>query len=180
MRRFRNPSWRGVIGWTLALLLSASVPARSQATTQPRLDFTVLDLKGEPFQAKSLLGQPVLIDFWAVWCAPCVAAFPLLNRLHAERETSGVRVLGVALHSGDVEDIAAFARKHGVEYPMTVGDADLAERFGVIGFPTYFLFAPDGRVHEQYIGKLEEVLDELQSDVAELKRHGAGAVQEGT
>jgi len=62
-----------------------------------------------------------------------------------------------------------------VRYPVVVGDEDLAERFEVVGFPTYFLFAADGTVAAQYIGKLEEVVDELRRDVAALKRKGRPA-----
>ena len=152
------------------LAVSLVVPPRaSGVATAKRLDFAAPDLSGEPFSADSLAGRPVLVDFWAVWCAPCVVAFPLLNELHATRTTTGVQVLGVALHSGTVEDVAVFVRERGVEYPMVIGDDDLAERFEVVGFPTYFLFAPDGTLAKQYIGKLEEVLDELRRDVAALK-----------
>ncbi len=153
------------------LAVSLVVPPRvSGIATAKRLDFVAPDLSGEPFSANSLAGRAVLVDFWAVWCAPCVVAFPLLNELHATRATTGVHVLGVALHSGTVEDVAAFVRERGVEYPMVIGDDDLAERFGVVGFPTYLLFAPDGTLAQRYIGKLDEVLDELRRDVAALKR----------
>ena len=83
-----------------------------------------------------------------------------------------ISVLGVALHSGTAEDVAGFVREHRVQYPTVLGDDDLGERFEVVGFPTYFLFAPDGTVARQYIGKLDEVLDDLRRDIDALKRRG--------
>lgn len=117
------------------------------------LDLEAQTLEGRPFDVRALEGKVVLIDFWAVWCSPCIKAFPKLSALHERYKDRAFMVVGIALHSGSHTEVAAFLEDHSVSYPMLVGDADLAERFRVIGFPTYLLLGRDGRVIERFVGE---------------------------
>ena len=158
--------------WTA--VLSTVFPGLAQTSPPSEPDdlstFTVTRLDGGPFDAGELAGRAVLIDFWAVWCAPCIAAFPQLSRLHDDLGGSGFQVLGVAVYSGSREDVAEFLVDHPVTYPMVVGDESLTERFGVIGFPTYFLIAPNGSVYRQYVGEMPDLYDTVAADLDLLRR----------
>lgn len=169
-----TPLWehrQRTLVWSFATVLlvyavvAPQVSARKKASPVT-LDFGAVDLEGRPFGSHSLRGRVALVDFWAVWCEPCLAAIPTLNRLHVE----GLNVLGVAVHSGSPEDVKAFVSRHGVEYPMVVGDEELPDRFGIVGYPTYLLIGPDGTIHKRYVGKIEELLQEgLEQDIAALR-----------
>ena len=65
---------------------------------------------GAPFKISSLAGQPLLLNFWATWCPPCVEELPLLNRFHLAQQSRGWRVLGLAV---DQPIAPGLSRRHG-------------------------------------------------------------------
>ncbi len=133
------------------------------------LDFAATNLDGSPFHASALKGRIVLLDFWAVWCPPCIAAFPILSRLDQDFRNQAFQVLGIAVYSGTTEDVAAFIEDRDVDYAVVLGDDDLVERFGVIGYPTYFLISSEGAIYKQYVGEMPDLYEEVSSDLATLR-----------
>ena len=110
------------------------------------------------------------MDFWAVWCAPCITAFPRLNRLQAEFAGRGFTVLGVTAYSGSPTDVRTFLRDHRVDYPIIMADEELVQSFSVIGYPTYFLVRPDGSVFRQYVGEMPDLYEAVASDLELLEK----------
>ena len=51
---------------------------------------------------------------------------------------------------------------------MLIGDEELADRFGVIGYPTYILIGPDGTIHKQYMGELADLYKEMATQITAL------------
>ena len=139
-------------------------------TTKLDIDFEALDLQGNPFKGLALKGKIVFLDFWAVWCAPCITAFPTLKKMNTEFKAKGIEVVGIAVYSGAIEDINKFVEKHKLDYKIIIGDAELAERFKVIGVPSYFLLAPDGSIYKKYIGEVAEFYNELKIDISLLSK----------
>ncbi len=147
--------------------------AKNQAisdTAKLDIDFDALDLQGNPFKGLALKGKIVFLDFWAVWCAPCITAFPTLKKMNTDFMDSEVEVVGIAVYSGTVEDINKFVEKHKLDYKIIIGDAELAERFKVIGVPSYFLLGPDGSIYKKYIGEVGEFYNELKTDISFLSK----------
>ncbi len=158
----------------LAVLLVVAVPCLAQGS-KDALDFQTINLKGEPFRGVDLKGKIVLLDFWAVWCAPCIKAFPVLSRLQKELGPLGFETLGIATHSGTYEDVRNFLKKHPVDYSVAVGDEDVLDHFGVIGFPTYFLIDTEGNIYQQYVGEMRDQYEVITREVrylAEKKNMG--------
>lgn len=139
-------------------------------TTTRAINFQAIDLQGKPFQAKTLKGKTVLLDFWAVWCAPCITAFPTLKKLNQDLKKENFEVVGVAVYSGTYKDVRPFVEKHNLDYKIVVGDGNLAERFGAIGFPTYFLIAPDGNIHRTYVGEAKNLYSDVKKEVVKLNK----------
>jgi len=76
-------------------------------------------------------GKPLVLNFWATWCAPCVAEMPDLQRLFEAYQARGVGFVGIGIDKADA--IAEFATRVGVTYPLLVGGysgTDLARDFG--------------------------------------------------
>ena len=159
-------------GSTAAAALIASLltqPAAAGEAFGDPVDFQTVSLDGAPFALSSLRGEIVVLDFWAVWCAPCLTAIPALNEIHAARETTGAHVVGVAMYSGGPDKVRETLKKHDSRYTKIMGNEELGEEFDVIGYPTYFLIDPEGRIRGKYIGKIEEELPRLRKDIAELR-----------
>lgn len=130
-----------------AFILPAVEPAPTVAGTY--LDLT----SGADFDLASLRGQTVLLDFWATWCAPCIAEIPTLvafqHEMAGHDDFAFLSVNADAVTSGDsAEAVRAFIEEHGVSYPVLYDEAgrSLVEAFGVRGYPWKFLIEPDGTV----------------------------------
>ena len=160
-------SWRPAVGYIAALVLLAG--GSGYAAANRAIDFKATDLKGNPFYGRSLDGKIVLLDFWAVWCPPCLKAIPVLGKLHRDFGGEDFQVLGMAVYSGTGEDVSLFIQEHHIEYPMVVGNDDIVEDFGVIGYPTYFVIDSAGNVYKKYVGELEDLYDRVAKDIAILK-----------
>ncbi len=94
-----------------------------------------------------LRGHAVLLDFWATWCGPCRAQSPIVERISQRWRDQGVVVVGVNTDTPDQGDPAAFARSHGLSYPI-VHDAigDVARTYDVESLPTLVVVSRTGRV----------------------------------
>ncbi|MCH7750499.1 MAG: TlpA family protein disulfide reductase [Acidobacteria bacterium] len=165
--------------WTLpavvALGIVTAVATALSATAQEpddrlAIDFHATRLDGTLFNGATLEGQVVLLDFWAVWCRPCIEAFPTLNHLAEKLADHDVALIGVAVHSGSPEEVADFLEEHDIQFLVVVADEALVYRLDVIGYPTYLLVGPDGAVAKRYVGALSNLTDRIMRDVMMLQQ----------
>lgn len=119
-------------------------------------------LDGKDFTFSSLKGKYVLIDFWGIWCGPCVAEMPTVKK-YSEKYADKLTVLGI--NSGDTkEKIKDFIAKKGYKWKhlMSGKEADnLVLKFNVSGFPTKFIIDPEGKILHRYLGSSETAFDKL-------------------
>lgn len=76
-------------------------------------------------------GKPIVLNFWASWCGPCVKEMPTLAAMHREYEKKGITFIGLGVDSE--KNVNAFLQKVPVDYPIYIagfGGADLARSFG--------------------------------------------------
>ena len=132
------------------------------------IDFEAITIAGKPFNGLDHSGKVVLLDFWAVWCRPCMEAFPRLNTLSNELADKNFEVVGVAVHSGAWEEVAEFLQGYDVQYTVVVPDEALVYRHCVIGVPTYLLIDTHGAVYKRYVGEQPELIDRVTRDVGRL------------
>jgi thiol-disulfide isomerase/thioredoxin len=125
---------------------------RPAVAGDPLPQFKAHGLHTPDVDSASLTGQVVLIDFWATWCAPCIAAMPHIEALYREMEPSGLRVLAVNVEPDNALGVEAFVRQQGFTMPVYVDDGPLQDRFHVHTFPTSFVIGKDGRVNKIYLG----------------------------
>lgn len=109
-----------------------------------------VDVDGHTWTSAELEGQVVLLDFWATWCAPCLAELPNLRELHRSHGDNGLLVVGIALDAIDRRGLRSFLLRHDIEWPQ-VHESDgtgseLARRFGVEAVPVTVLIDHEGRM----------------------------------
>lgn len=127
-------------------------------------DFTLPDLEGASVSLSDLRGRPVVIDFWATWCPPCVHQIPVLNAF--QEAHPDIPVLGIAVDVDGRKVVAPFAEEHGIAYRVLIGDEDLARRYGAFGFPSLYVVDAEGRIALSHVGVIRR--DELEAALAEL------------
>ena len=94
-----------------------------------------------------------IVNFWATWCAPCVAEMPSLDRLHRALPGQGLVVVGVSVDESEA-DVRDFVARAGLRFPVRrdPGGRGVARAFGVEGYPTTFVIDAAGVVRERYLG----------------------------
>jgi peroxiredoxin len=115
-------------------------------------EFTLQDLVGQPVAASSLEGKPVLVSFWATWCAPCREQMPKIQELQEALAEKGLVV--VAINDGESADTAKkYIEEHKYTFRVLLDrDKAVAGKFSVDGIPSLFLIDREGNVRAQYTG----------------------------
>jgi peroxiredoxin len=135
----------------LALLLAlAAAAGAAQAAETPRAPrVQVKSVTGERLDLERLPERgPVVLDFWATWCKPCLASLPELEALHRRYGARGLTVIGVSVDGPrNFPKVRPFAQRLGLTFPIVLDeDGSLQQRFQVRAVPTSVLIAPDGRI----------------------------------
>jgi peroxiredoxin len=156
--RYRSLRQRRWARWAIDLAVVASlVLALGAWQTRGHLGggeapgAVLTSLDGEQVSLESLRGRPVLLAFWAPWCPVCAAQSQNLSWV---RRAVGdrARVVSVAVAYENLEQVRAYVRKHGVDYPVLLGDDALLRTFRVEAFPTAYFLDEAGRVRRSASG----------------------------
>lgn len=102
-------------------------------------------------------GRPLLVNFWATWCPPCVEELPLVDAFYRQKKVNGWQVLGIAVDK--VDAVQAFLRRTPVSFPIAMAGlpgADLSRSLGNAagGLPYTVVFGADGVLRHRKIGQL--------------------------
>lgn len=119
--------------------------------------FVLADLDGNPLSLGDLRGRPVIVNFWASDCGPCIEEFPLLTAAAAAHQGDQLAVVGIVVRDSS-EAARDFLARMGATWPsaMDPGDA-VASQYGIIGPPDSFFINRDGIVVSRQIGPLSAV-----------------------
>ena len=117
-------------------------------------------IQGEPKRLENLRGEVVLLDFWSISCAPCVASLPRLNELANKWRDKGLRVFGDHDPTPDASSVRSVLEAKSVDLPVVIVSSKALEAYGVDAWPTYVLIDRKGIVRA-YDHSLEQLDDKI-------------------
>lgn len=121
--------------------------------TAPPLTGTTVD--GRTVSLADLRGKPVIVNFWASWCGPCVREFPVLK--DAEVHHPGLVILGV-IYQDDAAAAGAFATQMSADWAnLTDPDGSMADAYLVVAPPQSYFIDRKGIVHSRQFGEITAV-----------------------
>ena len=129
-------------------------------------NFELPDLQGNPRKLSSLRGKYVIIDFWGSWCVWCIRGFPAMKDVYAKYKDD-LEILGVDCQDSERKWRTAVEQYElpwlQVRCPDDMMD-DLAQMYGIEGFPTKAVVSPEGKLLKVVVGEdpaFYTYLDEL-------------------
>lgn len=143
----------------LLVLLGAFLLARAPASTPTAIgsvapDFALADLDGNPVRLADLRGRPVVVNFWASWCAPCVEEFPLLRDAASRHADDGLVVIGVVVRDRS-EAARDFMARNGATWAAAMDPGErVAGDYGILGPPETYFIGRDGTIVARQIGQI--------------------------
>ncbi|MGY3896484.1 TlpA disulfide reductase family protein [Aeromonas enterica] len=143
------------ICWLIvAALLSACTPTPEFTNGQ-----------GQPATLAQFAGQPLLVNYFAPWCAPCLRELPLLEALARE---GSLAVVAIHYDPSTPAELATLASHYRVTFPLLIADDAASLPFPrPAGLPTSYLLDAEGKLQQTIVGELDA------QQIATLKKQAA-------
>jgi len=151
--------------------------AKLRGKTAP--GFTLKDLDGKKVSLADYKGRPVLVNFWATWCAPCKVEMPWFEELRKQYAAQGFEILGLTDDADAGKDvIAKVAKKTGVTYPILLTDGKVQTAYGGLDYlPMSFYVDRNGTIVEVTAGLGSK--DEIEANIKKTIASGMTAAVKG-
>lgn len=133
-----------------AATTSASDPSGKLVFGQPAPDFSLKTADGKTVRLSDFKGHPVLINFWATWCAPCKFEMPALESIYQKYKDKGLVILAVDIKTDNGEAaVRKYQQDMGLSFPVVMDTTGETENnYRVRAYPTSFFIGKDGKLRE--------------------------------
>lgn len=145
------------VGLTITFWLDQQAVQNTEFETLPNIELNLLN--GETAQLGDFTDKPIIVHFWATWCAPCIIEYPELMEM-AHKNQNGINVITVAVQDSS-ENIDNFLKKNKIKIPPNVTQAidknwEIAKTvFGTTRLPESFLISPSQEIIKRHNGAVE-------------------------
>jgi cytochrome c biogenesis protein CcmG/thiol:disulfide interchange protein DsbE len=146
----------------------ASTGVQTYPPGTPAKALRLAGLDGPEVDLAALRGRPVVVNFWATWCVPCVREFPLLRAAAAAHKADRLAVVGVLTRDRPAA-ARDFVRAQRATWPVALDpEAATATAWGAVGLPHTWFIRPDGTLASHQLGELTRA--SLDRQLAEILR----------
>ncbi|MFH1699091.1 MAG: TlpA disulfide reductase family protein [Candidatus Zixiibacteriota bacterium] len=120
--------------------------------------FSLRDLNGNIRKWSEFAGKPVVINFWATWCGPCLRELPTLKKLYAEYQSHGIEIIGISVdQQNTIERVVPYVEQMDIPWVIVYGDAYSTREFGLgQSIPTTVFLDANGKETGRLIGAQPE------------------------
>ena len=136
-------------------------------TGNPAPDFQLQDIEGQTVTLSSLRDSPVILNFWASWCAPCEHEMPFLQQIYEDWHSKGFILLTINLRETH-SVVTQYMQSNGLSFPVLFDtDGSVGLDYNVTGIPTTFFIDKDGIIQARKLGSFNSVAD-IESYLVEI------------
>ena len=115
-------------------------------------DFSLKGLDGKSVHLADTRGSVTIVDFWATWCGPCVAALPHLDELYQQQSPNGLKVFAVDCQE-DQATVQSFVTKKGWKLPVILdSDGAASLKYSADAIPETVVIGKDGKIKQIFVG----------------------------
>ncbi len=112
-------------------------------------DFSATDLDGKPISIEAYRGKVVLVDFWAVWCGPCIAEMPNVKKVYEKYKDKGFDIIGISLDN-DETSLRDFLKENDIPWRQVFSgegwDSPVSRQYGIYSIPNMWLIDKEGKL----------------------------------
>ncbi|MFB0559368.1 MAG: TlpA family protein disulfide reductase [Dehalococcoidales bacterium] len=153
---------------TCGLLVTGCAEAPVAEVGEPAPDFQLQNLDGQSVSLSDFQGKPILLNFWATWCSPCVYEMPFMQQVYEEWSGKGLVLLAINIRENPSR-VKEFLQSLNLSLPVLLDTRQAAaQKYNVSGIiPTSFFIDSDGIIQEKIIGAfsskeaIEKYLDKI-------------------
>ena len=129
-------------------------------------DFALRDMDREIVRLSDFRGKPIVLNFFASWCVPCLVEMPLIQDAHLRAEAAGYVVLGIAVQDSRGA-LRSLSESMGLTFSMVLdGDNSVGIAYHVVGPPATFFIDENGKIISVVAGTIEA--ETLEQELAKL------------
>lgn len=145
---------------------------KKQFKNDPLKDFELSTIDGRKVKLSDLKGKIVMVNFWAMWCKPCIAEMPLFAKAYEKYKERGFEILAISVDQAeDHPKVASFVAQKKINFPILY-DESVARQYDVISYPTTFFIGKQGTIRYKNTGlnvqtaerDLDIIIEELMKD----------------
>jgi peroxiredoxin len=140
--------------------------ASSQADVKPERgrteapDFALKGEDGKAIRLAGLKGKVIVVNFWATWCEGCQVEIPWFIEFEKKYAESGLVVVGVSMDADGWKSVKPWVTEKKVNYPIVIGNENLARQYGLKAMPLTVLVDRDGRIADVHSGLVKRTATE--------------------
>ncbi len=150
---------------------------KKEMMNEPASQFTLTDINGKKVSLSDFKGNPVIVDFWATWCGPCVSSFPAMATAQEKLKNEHVKFLFINTWERGVDNktknAADFIKKNKYPFHVLIDEKnEVVGNYGVEGIPTKFIIDKNGKIRFKSVGfsgSAEELVNELTEMIKLIK-----------